>query len=360
MDRFMTGAPTEYGPLVIELHERAAKVRRPINAAFELTSACNLSCRMCYVRQSGSDRMARRKEMSADQWVELTRQAKDNGLLFLLLTGGEVFLRPDFFDIYEPLTRMGLMITVFTNGTLVTSAVAARLAQAPPNRTEVTLYGATAATYEAITGVPGSYAACCAGIENLVAHRIPLGLKTTLTRNNVAELEDMRQMAHNWGLPFTGAWLLTRRPDGQPSDVDNCRLSASECVELEATDQASANEMREVALAGTPAQNENNFYCMAGKAVYAINPCGEMNACQLLPLPAARPLEEGFEKAWAQVTQFVDSSQAPSPVCLSCEVGIYCGRCPAWSLNETGTLTEPVPYWCEIARARQERYGRPA
>jgi radical SAM protein with 4Fe4S-binding SPASM domain len=356
----MTGVPTEYGPLVTELHERAAKARRPIHAAFELTSACNLSCRMCYVRQSGSDRTARRKEMSAAQWVELSRQAKDNGLLFLLLTGGEVFLRQDFFDIYVPLTRMGLIITVFSNGTLITPAIAARLAQAPPNRTEITLYGATAATYEAITGVPGSYAACCAGIEALVAQGVPLNLKTTLTRHNVAELEDMRQMAHNWGLPFTGAWLLSQRPDGQPSDVDNCRLSAAECIELEATDQASANETREDAIGGTPAQNEKNFYCKAGKATYVINPYGDMHACQLLPLPAARPLENGFQAAWAEVTQFVDSAPAPSPVCLSCEVGAYCGRCPAWSLNETGTLTEPVPYWCEIARVRQERYERPA
>jgi radical SAM protein with 4Fe4S-binding SPASM domain len=356
----MTGVPNEYGPLVIELHERAAKMRRPLNAAFELTSACNLSCRMCYVRQSGSDRTSRGKEMSAAQWLELSRQAKDNGLLFLLLTGGEVFRRRDFFDIYGPLTRLGLVISVYTNGTLITPAVAARLAQAPPNRTEVTLYGATAATYEAITGVPGSYAACCAGIEALVTHGIPLGLKTTLTRHNVAELEDMRQMAHNWGLTLTGAWLLSQRPDGQSSDVDNCRLSAVECVELEATDQASATEMREVALAGLSAQVEDNFYCKAGKATYAINPYGDMNACQLLPLPAARPLEDGFQVAWAQVTTFVDSTHTPSPICLSCELGAYCGRCPAWSLMENGTLTGLVPYWCEIARARKERYERPA
>ena len=131
----MTDMPTEYAALTRELHERAARLRQPINGAFELTSACNLSCRMCYVRKSGSDRKAREKEMSAAQWLELARQAKDNGLLFLLLTGGEVFLRRDFFDIYEPLTRMGFVITLFTNGTLVTSAIAERLGRVPPNRT---------------------------------------------------------------------------------------------------------------------------------------------------------------------------------------------------------------------------------
>jgi radical SAM protein with 4Fe4S-binding SPASM domain len=356
----MTGVPTEYGPLVRELHERAARLRQPINGAFELTSACNLYCRMCYVRHSASDRTVRGKELSAVQWLELARQAKDNGLLFLLLTGGEIFLRRDFFDIYEPLTRMGLIIALFTNGTLVTRAIAERLAQAPPNRMEITLYGATAATYEAITGVPGSFAACCAGIEALVANRVPLGLKTTITRYNVAELEQMRQMAHNWGLPFSGAWMLSHRPDGQPSDVENCRLSAAECVELEATDRASAEEWSEAALRELPADNHYNFYCKAGKAAYVVNPSGDMNTCLLLPEPAARPLDSGFKAAWAQVGKYVDSAPPPSSVCLACDARVYCGRCPAWSLIETGTLTAPALFWCDIARARKERYEWPA
>ena len=147
------------------------RLRQPVNGTFELTERCNLACRMCYVCQSSGDAARRTKELSAAAWLELARQAVDNGMVFLLLTGGEVFLRPDFFEIYTPLTRLGLILTLFTNGTLITEAVAERLAEAPPSRTEITLYGATAATYEAVTGVPGSYARCCAGIEALVRHR---------------------------------------------------------------------------------------------------------------------------------------------------------------------------------------------
>ncbi|MHC1727798.1 MAG: radical SAM/SPASM domain-containing protein [Syntrophobacteraceae bacterium] len=359
----MSQVPLEYGPLAGALHDRAARIRRPINGAFELTSSCNLFCRMCYVRKSGCLRTDQRREMSTSQWLELARQAKDNGLLFLLLTGGEIFLRHDFFDIYEPLTRIGLLITLFTNGTRITPEIAERLAQNPPNRMEITLYGATEATYETVTGAPGSYAACCAGIEALVANRIPLGLKTTLTRYNVAELEAMRQMAHNWGLPFNGAWLLSQRPDGQLSEVDNCRLAAAECVELEATDRASATEMHEAALRQASPENPEkveNFYCKAGKATFTVNSHGDMNACLLLPAPGARPLEIGFKAAWDQVTRYVECASEPSSACVSCNMRAYCGRCPAWSLSETGTLNEPVAYWCEIARERKRRYGQAA
>ena len=356
----MTETLTEYGALVKEMLRRAAINRQPAHGAFELTSRCNLSCRMCYVRQAAGAMTKVAKELPASAWLDLARQAVDNGMVFLLLTGGEVLLRRDFFELYEPLTRMGLVLALFTNGTLITKDIAARLAQAPPSRTEITLYGATAATYEAVTGVPGSFAACCAGIEALGSHRVPLGLKTTITRQNVGELEAMRQMAHNWGLPFSAAWLLSGRPDRIPSEVEDCRLSAADCVTLEATDRASAHEWTEAALKETAPGSHHNFYCQAGKAAFVINPVGEMNLCLVLTEPAARPLETGFPEAWKRVQQYVDSAPPAASECRTCDTLAYCGRCPAWSMIETGTLTEPVPYLCEIARARKERYGQPA
>jgi MoaA/NifB/PqqE/SkfB family radical SAM enzyme len=294
----MSALPADYGPLVRELLQRAAARRQPANGAFELTSRCNLACRICYVRQAPGEGAAQSRELTAGAWLSLARQAVDQGMVFLLLTGGEPFLRPDFFEIYEPLTRLGLILTLFTNGTIVTPTVARRLAQAPPSRTEITLYGATAATYEAITGVPGSFARCCAGIETLVAEGVPLGLKSTLTRQNAGELEAMRELAHGWGLPFSAAWLLSRRPDGGASEVEDCRLAARECVALEPADQASASEWTEAALRESSAGPERSFYCQAGTAAFVVNPAGEMNVCLDLPFPAVRPLERGFAAAW--------------------------------------------------------------
>ena len=354
----MTNLPHEYGALAHELLKRAAAIRQPANGTFELTSRCNLSCRMCYIRHPADDHVHRNMELPVSSWIALAHDAVDNGMVFLLLTGGEVFIRSDFFEIYEPLTRMGLVITLFTNGTLITEAVAKQLAQSPPSRTEITLYGATAATYETITGVPGSYTSCCSGIEALIKHRIPLGLKTTITRHNVGELDTMRRMAKEWGVPFSGGWLLSRRPDGRLSDVENCRLSASDCIALEATDLASLSEWAGIEGRESAILQDGNFYCQAGKAAFVVNPAGEMNVCLDLPFPAARPLETGFFEAWEEVQRYVDSMIPASSACLACAVRAYCGRCPAWSHMETGTFTEPVPYLCEIAHRRKEWYQR--
>jgi radical SAM protein with 4Fe4S-binding SPASM domain len=346
----MSGLPDEYGALVRELHARATARRQPLNGTFELTARCNLACRMCYIARTvpGND------ELTAGAWLALARAAMDEGMLFLLLTGGEVLTRPDFFDLYMPLTRSGLVLTLFTNGTLINDDVAARLAEAPPSRTEITLYGATATTYEAITGVPGSFARCCAGIDALVRRRVPLGLKTMITRQNVAEVEAMRQMAHGWGVPFSGGWLVSRRRDGAASAVEHCRLSAAACAALEATDPI-ARKAPDAARSAPATVDDRNFYCQAGRASFVINPHGEMGVCVDLPAPAARPLDIGFRAAWAATQRVVATAPPLCDTCRDCAARVYCPRCPAWSQLETNTLNEPVPYLCEVAWARKEQ-----
>ena len=356
----MSALPTEYGPLVRELHRLAAQNRQPVNGTFELTERCNLACKMCYIHRGEDDKAQQSTELSAAVWLELARQGVDNGMVFLLLTGGEPLLRPDFFKIYTPLTKMGLLVTLFTNGTLITENIAARLAEAPPSRTEITLYGATAETYEAVTGVPGSFKRCLEGIEALVKYKIPLGLKSTLTRKNVHELEAMRQMAKDWGLPFSADWLLAVRRDGTGSGAGECRLPAADCVELEAASRASATDRVEAALREGPIENDVNFYCQAGRAAFVINHTGEMNTCVLLDRPSARPLDTGFMRAWEEVQRYIDTAPSLHTTCLACAGRSYCPRCPAWSQLESKTLNEPVPYLCQIAFARKELYEKQA
>ena len=125
---------------------------------------------------------------------------------------------------------------------------------------------------------------------------------------------------------------------------------------LEATDRALASEWTEAVLREASLGNDHTFYCQAGKAAFVVNPRGEMNPCLELTQPAARPLEIGFRAAWEQVQRCVDSAPPLAPLCQACDARGFCPRCPAWSQLETGTLTAPVPYLCEIARARQAQY----
>ena len=346
----MSESPADDRGLLDILFEKAMTAGQPLSGTFELTSRCNLLCRMCYIAVPVSAKKDERaRELSARQWLALAREATDAGMLFVCLSGGEPFLRGDFFDIYEPLTTWGLNLTLFTNATLITPAIAHRLANNPPSRLEVSLYGATEAVYERVTSVPGSYRQCLRGIDALLeTGRVPLLIKTALSRLNVHELPAMRDLAHARGVPFQAAWLLTPRRDRLPGTGEVIRLSAEEVVRLEQQEGVPAR-LEEPLPANIP---HGAFYCSAGRASFVIFAGGEMNACLDFPMPGARPLEVCFAAAW-EATRKIVADCPPSPVCSVCDNENHCPRCPAYSFLETGSTDEPVTYLCGIARERR-------
>ena len=152
--------------------------RIPIVGSFELTERCNLSCKHCYINLPTNNRAARAAELTTEEICRILDEMADAGCMWLLLTGGDPFLRPDFLDIYTYTKKKGICVTVFTNGTMITPKIADYFVELPPRRIEITLYGMTEATYEAVTGLPGSYKKCIRGIELLHERGLPLRLKT--------------------------------------------------------------------------------------------------------------------------------------------------------------------------------------
>ena len=168
----------------------------------------------------------------------------------------------------------------------------------------------------------------------------------------------MRAMAKAWGVPFTGGWLLSKRRDKVPSRVCECRLTAADCVALEASDKASARDWAEVAHRSEHAiETKALFPCPVGRTAFFVTSNGKLNVCVDLPFPAALPLEIGFDASWKAAQDFVDGAPALSDCCRDCEFVSYCSRCPAWSFLETDTLTDPVPYLCDIAKLRRDFYS---
>ena len=149
----MVNIPVE-PPITEYLHAKASRLHIPLSGTFELTPVCNMNCKMCYVRMSRAEQEAVHPLRTAKEWLELGKTARDRGMLYLLLTGGEPFLRPDFREILSGLHQMGLLITINSNGTLIDENVVEWLKESPPVRINITLYGASDETYERMCGNP--------------------------------------------------------------------------------------------------------------------------------------------------------------------------------------------------------------
>ena len=143
-----------YGVFSERLHQKLANQRYPIFGSVELTFRCNLRCVHCYVTGAAQDCPAQ-NELTVTELDNLFAQMAEEGCFWLLLTGGEPLLRQDFSEIYISAKRKGMLINLFTNGTLITRTWRISWRIGSPSLIEITIYGRTQATYERITGVPG-------------------------------------------------------------------------------------------------------------------------------------------------------------------------------------------------------------
>jgi MoaA/NifB/PqqE/SkfB family radical SAM enzyme len=213
-----------YEDFSLGLHQRVVAQRIPLIGTIEVTRRCPLTCAHCYNNLPMADQGARRSELTYDEHCRILDEITEAGCLWLLYTGGAILARKDFLDIYTYAKQKGLIITLFTNGTLITPRVADYLVQWRPFSVEITLYGRTKETYERLTGIPGSYQRCLQGIRLLMERSLPVKLKTVAVTSNKHEIWDMKRFVEErrtslvqqsrqsrWSKPFICSILIQPR-----------------------------------------------------------------------------------------------------------------------------------------------------
>jgi radical SAM protein with 4Fe4S-binding SPASM domain len=328
--------------------------RYPLGGSFELTERCNLSCLHCFINQPASSREIAARELTLSQVRNVLDQMADAGCLFLLLTGGEVFLRPDFCEIYRYAKQKGFLVSLFTNGTLLTPRIADCLAEWRPSAVEITLYGATQGTYERVTQVPGSFARCMQGIQLVLERDLRLTLKSVLLQANRHELDDMRALAGRLGVQYRFDGVLFPRLDGRPLAPAQ-RLSPGDVVALdrEYLERQQAFDRLYRDYGATAVRSEYLYSCGAGHRSFHVDSAGMLSVCMMARRPAYDLLQGNFQEGWEEFLGAVlRKKRTLDTPCRSCTVGALCTQCPGWSQLAYGDDETPVEYVCEVGRLR--------
>ncbi|NGX63087.1 MAG: Antilisterial bacteriocin subtilosin biosynthesis protein AlbA [Candidatus Anoxychlamydiales bacterium] len=185
------------------LWEKAKKKGLLSHVSMELTERCNNNCIHCYINLPTNNEKAQKKEITLEEIKEIADEAVKVGCLSWHLTGGEPLLCEDFSDIYLYLKRKGIRVILSTNATLINSEIISLFKKYPLENLEVTIYGLSQKTYEAITRNPGSFDAFRQGINLLRDNHIPFTLKAAVLAQNFHEIEKMRDFSQS----FTGEHL---------------------------------------------------------------------------------------------------------------------------------------------------------
>lgn len=327
--------------------------RYPLSAVIELTERCNLRCVHCYINQPVNDPYQKQAELSADQFKHVIDKITQAGTLYVCFTGGEILLRDDFAEIYIHAIKSGLLVTLFTNATLLTPRIADTLAAYRPGIVDITLYGATRETYEKVTGVRGAFDACMRGIRLLREREIKVGLKTVVLTLNQTELAQMQAFAAATGAHFRYDGSLWPRLDGDLSPR-KFQIPAEDLLALDFNDEERRQAWQEQAnLAKASNLRADYIYaCGAGMHSYGINSRGEMTICGMVQKPVYNLLEVSFTEAWEQLGKLrLKKRQKPS-LCETCGLGGLCTNCPGLSQAANGDDESPEEFICTLAHMR--------
>jgi radical SAM protein with 4Fe4S-binding SPASM domain len=321
---------------------------RPQRVTLDLTYACNLRCVHC---SAGCLARPDGRELTAAELQGLFEQLADAGANTLTLTGGEPLARPEWLEVAGEAAR-SFHLVLYTNATLVTEADARALAALRPYQVEVTVYGATEAAYEAVTGVPGSFGAFRGGLQRLREAGVRVAPKFLLLKENAQE--------------WPAVWEEYGGCEGFRWDVQvSPRLDgdAGPCAHRATAEQMAAL----MAKAGVPRAEEPDrsaraLPCDLGRAGCVITAYGDVWPCGLLPVVMGNVHERDFRSIWAgegfRKARRMTLGQLAG--CRTCEALAYCRPCWGLNLLEAGDPCRPSPESCRIARLKMAAAAAPS
>jgi len=355
------------------LWPKLGRKRVPVGFDLETTARCNLNCRHCYINLPAGDRAAQRAELTASEIERVGAEAASLGAIWCLVTGGEPLVRADFFDVCLALRKKGLLVSVYTNATLVGREHADFFRKYPPRDIEVTVYGVTQQTYESVTRVPGSFAAFRKGLGLLIESGVRVRLKAMALRSNAHELPAIgdfcRARTKDY---FRFDPFLHYRFDRDPvrnAGIESERLAPAEVVAIEREDRERRQAMERscgqliIPEPGRP-DCRHLFACDAGGRNFVVGYDGRFRLCPSLYHPdCLYDLRRGsLAEAWHSFVPKVLGGTSDRPEflarCARCPIINLCFWCPAHAYLETGKLDLPVDTFCQLAHARAEAFDK--
>lgn len=310
--------------------------------------------------------------LPAEQWLEFARMARDEGMLYPLLTGGEPFLRQDFQEIMAKMQEMGLQVSINSNGTLIDESIARWLGQHSPTRINITLYGASEESYQKLCGDGDAYNRVHRAVDWLKHYRIPVKFSCSVTSENMDDLEEIIGYAKSVNSPIQVATYMFP-PIRRNADMigQNHRLSPEEAALARVKAEWLQNEPKwfqrqaeryqhfveptEELLNKLAAGEPREMNCRAGRSSFWIDWQGNIANCGMYP-SVRFPLKGcSFAEAWRQVVEETNQVRY-SPVCTNCPNYHLCHACIAMVYNECGDCNGRPDYLCRMNQAATKYY----
>jgi radical SAM protein with 4Fe4S-binding SPASM domain len=320
--------------------------RKPFSVLFELTAKCNMNCIHCYLQNFHAE-----SEMSYERIIEIIDLLYDKGILFLTFTGGEILTRKDFLDIYVYAKKKGFLVELFTNGYLFNDEIIDVLKEYPPLLVDISIYGANEETYYRVTGIKNAYKTVIKNVLRLKNAGVRVSLKSPIIDITLPELENMKKIADNIGVPFVYTFEIC-------STIDKDNAPRNHQVGLDIAlgnefknyyEQVEKGIRREVSnydeIIGALKQNKMVYSCNVALNSFVIDYKGNMCPCMKLRHRGIYLQKLNYDAIWEDFGKYSKIPASESYKCKGCDAIYYCDVCPA----EMDLLYDDAEYRPEFA-----------
>lgn len=337
-------------------------IRAPFTAGFELTAKCNLNCVHCYAKPGRGH-----KDMTTEEFKTIFDTLVDRGLLDAYFTGGEIFTRPDFEELYLHAKKRGVLISLLSNITLLTKKHIELFKEYPVEVISTTMYGYTEDAYERVTGVKGSYKQFMAALELLEHSGIKFELKYVAMEQNYDDIYKMREFGKQLGVPMVIILDVHPMSDGSTAPME-FRLTPQDAFDFDIKDEGRRCFWKDVAkdlLTGeikmrpqrTTERFENGFLypCSIANQHVFITSDYKMQGCVRASYRQFDLHKGTFDEGWAYLQrEFVDRKSSEHYKCNSCQNIRFCEHCVANFMLTYGDEEHVDPFFCEVAALRKQ------
>jgi len=329
---------------------KALKLGIPLSVQLDLTYRCNEKCIHCYLDHEDHG------ELTTAEVKDLLDQLAEAGVFFLILSGGEIFLRRDLFELVEHARRLLFSVKLKTNAVMIRKAKAARIAALGVDSVQISVYSHKADVHDAITKLPGSFRRTIEGARLLKAAGVRVSFANVLMRHNAGDYPQVQALAETLGVEYSVDATITPMMDGDRSILDlNIDADALEDVYRDATLVGNVEEFCAPPSGPLAAADAlDTLPCSAGHTACYVSPYGDVYPCVQFPLPSGNVRQARFLDIWRsspQLQEVRSITMAELQGCAKCVHGSSCSRCPGLAYTE-GNMRGPSIQDCEKSFAR--------
>lgn len=343
MDNICKDYKKQFSNLYDNLEKIAYDLCIPLHGTFELTPFCNFRCKMCYIRLTEEQAKKQGRMLTNEEWLSIAKQAKDAGLLYLTLTGGEIFTRLDFRELYEQLSDMGILLQLLSNGYLIDENVIEWLSERQPYFIRITLYGSTNEVYERVCGIKNGFDKVNHAIDLIKAAGIPLFLETTVIDENDVDLPAMYKYAESKGLMLNHNYGILKPVRGANSKAVKHRLDH---IQIFKRNLVNPEQLKFYAV-----PYDKPFECCNSyRKGFWVTWNGNLQGCAFIN-SISEQVSNDFLSSWTSLQAQLEGVHTPRR-CISCRYGEFCQKCPGILESECGKLDETNDVFCDNAKRR--------